>query len=118
MKMLATGCASTVFLALVSHHAIGASASRLCRVLVLGAATGFCESDETEFFETRVRPVLANRCYSCHTSSKLGSFQLDHERLTYRYSGRDFRPTNVEGRERYHRVRNLTGGDLCTIDQE
>src|SRR5690349_223572 len=33
--------------------------------------------DSSEFFETRVRPVLAKNCYACHTSSKMGGLQLD-----------------------------------------
>ena len=30
-----------------------------------------------DFFETKIRPVLANNCYSCHTSSQLGGLRLD-----------------------------------------
>lgn len=30
-----------------------------------------------EFFETKVRPVLANNCYGCHTSTGLGGLRLD-----------------------------------------
>ena len=30
-----------------------------------------------EFFETRVRPLLAQKCYACHTASKLGDLRLD-----------------------------------------
>ena len=29
------------------------------------------------FFETKVRPVLAAKCYACHTNSKLGGLRLD-----------------------------------------
>ena len=36
-----------------------------------------CAADSTEFFETRVRPVLAKNCYPCHTTSRLGGLQLD-----------------------------------------
>src|SRR5665213_3126872 len=35
------------------------------------------QSDSTEFFEKRVRPVLATNCYSCHTGSKSGGLELD-----------------------------------------
>ena len=31
----------------------------------------------TEFFETRVRPVLVKNCYACHTTSALGGLQID-----------------------------------------
>ncbi len=30
-----------------------------------------------EFFETRIRPLLAQKCYACHTASKLGDLRLD-----------------------------------------
>src|SRR3954464_2930469 len=30
-----------------------------------------------DFFENKIRPVLANNCYSCHTGSKLGGLRLD-----------------------------------------
>ena len=30
-----------------------------------------------DFFETKIRPVLANNCYSCHTGSQLGGLRLD-----------------------------------------
>ena len=33
--------------------------------------------DSREFFELRIRPILANNCYACHTSSKLGDLQVD-----------------------------------------
>ena len=29
------------------------------------------------FFESRIRPLLANNCYGCHANSKLGSLRLD-----------------------------------------
>jgi mono/diheme cytochrome c family protein len=30
-----------------------------------------------DFFETKVRPVLANNCFGCHTNSALGGLRLD-----------------------------------------
>src|SRR5437867_3310375 len=30
-----------------------------------------------EFFETRVRPVLASNCYECHTDQRNGGLRLD-----------------------------------------
>ncbi len=44
---------------------------------VLAAAAFAQQSDQGDFFETRVRPVLANNCYSCHTETKLGDLRLD-----------------------------------------
>ena len=78
MEILAKAvCAYERLRAFAGKPAIRISASRLCFALVLGAAVGYAGPDETEFFETRVRPVLANHCYSCHTNSKLGGLQLD-----------------------------------------
>jgi len=42
-------------------------------VTPLAAQTG----DAEEFFETRVRPVLANSCHACHTGSELGGLRVD-----------------------------------------
>src|SRR5207237_9918125 len=33
-------------------------------------------ADPSEFFEMRIRPVLATNCYTCHTTAKLGGLQL------------------------------------------
>ena len=44
----------------------------LCLLPALGMA-----ADDFAFFETRVRPLLAANCYSCHTSSKMGGLRLD-----------------------------------------
>jgi len=30
-----------------------------------------------EFFETKIRPILANNCYSCHASSQLAGLRVD-----------------------------------------
>ncbi len=32
---------------------------------------------ESHFFETQVRPLLAAKCYSCHTASQMGGLRLD-----------------------------------------
>lgn len=52
-------------------------------VLVLVAATVRLAPAQTtganspDYFETKVRPILANNCYSCHTNSALGGLRLD-----------------------------------------
>jgi hypothetical protein len=30
-----------------------------------------------EFFETRIRPILASNCFSCHTDTHMGDLRLD-----------------------------------------
>lgn len=34
-------------------------------------------ANTAEFFETKIRPVFANKCYACHTDSKLGGLRMD-----------------------------------------
>ncbi len=34
-------------------------------------------SAQAEFFETKVRPLLASKCYGCHTQSQSGGLRLD-----------------------------------------
>jgi hypothetical protein len=34
-------------------------------------------ADNTDFFENKVRPVLANNCYACHTNSAMGGLRVD-----------------------------------------
>ncbi len=50
---------------------------RFCLLAVLLTASLLHAADPVEFFEMRVRPVLAKNCYSCHTASALGGLQLD-----------------------------------------
>lgn len=45
---------------------------------VLGLAPGSSlQADSGDFFEASVRPLLAERCFACHTDSKLGGLRLD-----------------------------------------
>jgi hypothetical protein len=41
------------------------------------AETRPSQSAKEEFFETRIRPVLAQQCFACHTNSAMGGLQLD-----------------------------------------
>jgi len=43
-------------------------------VALRGATLG---SPQDDFFEARIRPLLAKQCYGCHTSAKMGRLQLD-----------------------------------------
>jgi hypothetical protein len=43
---------------------------------VLGAATAFAAEDPREFFESRIRPLLAKNCFSCHTSTRMGGLEM------------------------------------------
>lgn len=48
--------------------------------------TAFSQSvDNGEaFFETRIRPVLANNCFACHAGSQLGGLRLDSEAAMFK----------------------------------
>src|SRR5436190_16263299 len=35
------------------------------------------EAGTPEFFENKIRPILANNCFGCHTNSQLGNLRLD-----------------------------------------
>jgi hypothetical protein len=41
-----------------------------------------------DFFETKVRPVLANSCYACHTGSAMGGLRLDSRDAMLKGGGR------------------------------
>jgi hypothetical protein len=32
---------------------------------------------DTDFFETKIRPVFADKCYACHTGARMGGLRLD-----------------------------------------
>jgi hypothetical protein len=48
-------------------------------VALRGAALASARDD---FFEARIRPLLAKQCYACHTSAKMGGLQLDSRENT------------------------------------
>ncbi len=66
--------------------------------LVLKAADGHKQTDDREtFFETRIRPVLATKCFRCHGASKANNgFRLDRREALIR--GGDSGPALVAGR--------------------
>ncbi len=56
-----------------------ASVFSLC-LLSLAGQTAWSQTGAAgspEFFESRIRPILANNCFGCHTSSALGGLRLD-----------------------------------------
>ncbi|MEZ5394028.1 MAG: PSD1 and planctomycete cytochrome C domain-containing protein [Bryobacterales bacterium] len=53
---------------------------RVPALLFLFAAVGSAAPEPVngvDLFETKVRPVLADNCYACHTQTKLGGLRLD-----------------------------------------
>jgi mono/diheme cytochrome c family protein len=51
--------------------------SRLAAASFLSVLALTAASDDAEFFESKVRPVLAINCQACHTGSGLGGLRLD-----------------------------------------
>ncbi|HSI32457.1 MAG TPA: DUF1549 domain-containing protein, partial [Tepidisphaeraceae bacterium] len=60
-------------------------------------AVAAAPADDNAFFESRVRPVLIEHCYSCHTDGKKakGGLALDHRQALLR--GGDSGPAVVHG---------------------
>ena len=57
------------------------------------------EAEQLEFFESKIRPVLAESCYACHTKTKMGGLRLDSRDSAVRggASGPAIRPGNAAG---------------------
>ncbi len=47
--------------------------------LIAGVSKGQAQPDAAspDFFETKIRPILASTCYGCHAESQLGGLRLD-----------------------------------------
>ncbi len=45
-------------------------------------------TEATDFFESQVRPLLARRCYSCHTQTAMGGLRLDSREAMLKGGGR------------------------------
>ncbi len=79
-------------------------------VFALLAAGASAQDDPREFFETRIRPVLATRCFSCHTAAKMGGLQLDSRAMLL--SGGKSGPAIVPGKpEESLLIRAVTHSD-------
>ena len=66
----------------------------------LAAGTAWAgEAAQLEFFESKIRPLLAENCYACHTNTKMGGLRLDSREDAVRggASGPAIRPGNAAG---------------------
>lgn len=61
-------------LGITCRNVWGSVLGLLAATSVLTAAQS---ANSVEFFESRIRPLLAERCFACHTRSRLGGLQLD-----------------------------------------
>ena len=48
-----------------------------CLALLVASVWPVWSQSKDDFFETRIRPILATECFSCHTNSQLGGLRLD-----------------------------------------
>ena len=56
----------------------------MARLLIgLLAAVSVLFSADAQTFETKVRPLLASKCYSCHTASQMGGLRLDSRKSVF-----------------------------------
>ena len=79
------------------------------------------QGNPAEYFELNVRPLLASKCYSCHTDSKSGGLQLDSREhlMAGGKSGPAIVPGNPDGslliqalRQTHPRLKMPPGGKL------
>jgi hypothetical protein len=50
-------------------------------VFVLSVVSAYAQAPD-DFFENKVRPILAENCYDCHTAAEMGGLRVDsRERL-------------------------------------
>ena len=61
----------------MKSFAIRASVLWLSAIGLLHAQTS--NPADPDFFEAKVRPILANNCFACHAESGLGGLHLDSE---------------------------------------
>ena len=58
-------------------------------VVTFGTENVWAQADSVEFFESRVRPVLATHCISCHgPKAQKGGLRLDSREALLRGGGR------------------------------
>ncbi|MFN7934960.1 MAG: PSD1 and planctomycete cytochrome C domain-containing protein [Bryobacteraceae bacterium] len=67
-------------------------------------------TDPVEFFETKVRPVLAKNCFSCHTQTKLGGLEMA-SRDTLLKGGKSGAAINLDRPEESLLVKAIRQGD-------
>jgi Protein of unknown function (DUF1501) len=84
------------------------NSTRFLLLPVLGSNASKGQTDAQEgiaFFEKRIRPLVDKvHMHDLHATI-LYLLGLDHEKLTYRFDGRDFRLTDVHG----HVVKQIIG---------
>ncbi len=85
--------------------------TRLLAAAILGAAQIVAATPESEFFESRVRPLLAGRCYGCHAENATAGLRLDSRQglLTGGKSGPAISPEQPSESILLHAIRGIKG---------
>ena len=84
---------------------------RLWSIAILGIVPLAAATPEAEFFESKVRPVLAGRCYGCHAENATAGLRLDSRAglLKGGRSGPAVHPGDPEGSILLHAVHGIKG---------
>ena len=61
----------------VTPGAVGAALVACCLTSAVAGRQGTTPAQSAEFFESRIRPILAANCFDCHTADKKGGLRLD-----------------------------------------
>ncbi len=90
-------------------------------ILTLPATAENFTPDQITFFETKVRPVLVENCYGCHSASKQNNgLRLDGREFILK--GSDYGPVvvpgNIEGSKLIHAVRQDGGMSAEAMPKE
>ncbi len=85
--------------------------TRLWLILVVGTAQLTMAAPESEFFESKIRPVLASRCYGCHAENATAGLRLDSREGLLRggKSGAAIQPGNPQESILLHAVQGIKG---------
>ena len=84
---------------------------RLCMVAVALAVPTWAQISDAEFFESKVRPVLASRCYGCHAENATAGLRLDSRAglLKGGKSGPAIKPGDADSSILLHAVQGIRG---------
>ena len=84
---------------------------RLWLLPIVGAAHLAAATPEAEFFESRVRPVLAGSCYGCHAENATAGLRLDSREGLMKggKSGAAIQPGNPEESILLHAILGIKG---------
>ena len=84
---------------------------RLATLAMLAATQVLAATPEEEFFESKIRPVLAGRCYGCHAESATAGLRVDSREGLLRggKSGPAIKPGDPDGSILLHAIQGVKG---------